>query len=197
VERSNETAIVCPRSTPPVALTEQADDNVGAADYRVLMAYSTSTSFTDIRASADRVWAAVTRPELVERWQYGSRLITDWSIGGPIRFVSEWEGRRFEQWGTVLEFEPLHGLKYTLFAPRPDLTDSPENYFTMTYTLTPVGDRTRITIVQVDPRPSVDDGGEFEEDFDEDDDAAEAAAAATTQADENPVLIALKELCEE
>ncbi|GGF16577.1 SRPBCC family protein [Subtercola lobariae] len=173
------------------------------------MAYSTSTSFIDIAASTERVWAAVTRPELVLRWQYGSHLITDWSVGGPIRFISEWEGQRFEQWGTVLEFSPAQSLKYTLFAPRADLADVPENYFVMTYTLTRSGDSTRITIVQEDPRPSEggddlfegagDDGDEFEDELDDEEyESGEGRFADDGAArEENPVLIALKELCEE
>jgi len=47
-------------------------------------------------------------------------------------FHAEWNGQRFEQWGRVIAFNPRVSLKYSLFAPRPDLTDSPENYFFMT-----------------------------------------------------------------
>ncbi|UFS57451.1 SRPBCC family protein [Subtercola endophyticus] len=174
------------------------------------MAFSTSTSFIDIDAGADRVWAAVTQPELVARWQYGSRLLTDWRVGGPIRFVSEWEGQRFEQWGTVLSYEVPRELSYSLFAPRPDLADVPENYFTMTYTVSPVANssgapRTRLTIVQVDPRPAApgDEGadeqfdGEFDEQFDGDDEVQGEFADDGAVETESPVLIALKELCEE
>ncbi len=39
----------------------------------------------------------------------------------------------FEQWGTIIEVVPFSSLKYSLIAPRPDLTDSPENYFFMTF----------------------------------------------------------------
>lgn len=49
-----------------------------------------------------------------------------------MRFSSEWQGKRFEQWGTVLEFVAPIRLKYTLFAPRAGLEDRPENRFTMT-----------------------------------------------------------------
>ena len=171
----------------------------------------TSTSFIDIAAPIDRVWAAVTQPELVQRWQYGSQIITNWQVGEPIRFVSQWEGQRFEQWGTVLFFEAPHELSYSLFAPRPDLDDVPQNYFTMTYSLSSVGDRTRLTIVQVDPRPSAESGDDDEDEFDEDEFDEDESASDGISADElgedqsrdgdgasdSPVLIALKELCEE
>jgi hypothetical protein len=88
----------------------------------------------------------------VRRWQYDSELTTEWIIGRPIRFRAEWEGRAFEQWGTVLEFDAPKRLRYSLFAPRPGLDDRPENYFTMTYELVGVDGGTKVTFVHEDPR---------------------------------------------
>jgi len=105
-----------------------------------------------INAPAQRVWEAITKPELVKQWQYGSDLITNWKPGSPIKYHSEWQGTVYEQWGTVLEVTPNKLLKYTLFAPRPGLDDRPENYFTMTYELTEMDDMTKLTITQDDPR---------------------------------------------
>jgi len=42
--------------------------------------------------------------------------------------------------GTVLEFTPYTSLRYSLFAPRPGMEDKPENYFTMSYSLTNNGE---------------------------------------------------------
>lgn len=114
---------------------------------------STSTSRIWVRASAERVWDTVTRPDLVKQWQYGSDLITDWQIGSEIRFRSEWEGNVYEQWGTVLEFAPYQYLSYSLFAPRPGLEDKPENYFTMRYTLNEEREGVLLAIEQNDNRP--------------------------------------------
>src|SRR6476620_9368974 len=96
----------------------------------------TNISTIKINAPAQQVWDTLTRPELVKQWQYGSELTTDWSIGGTIRFRTEWEGKVFEQWGNVQEVIPNKSLRYSLFAPRPGLEDRPENYFTMHYELT-------------------------------------------------------------
>jgi uncharacterized protein YndB with AHSA1/START domain len=117
------------------------------------MSNHTSISKITINASAARVWAALTQPELVKQWQFGSLLSTDWQKGSPIVFRNEWEGTVFEQKGTVLEVEPNKLARYTLFAPRPDLTDSPENYFTMTYLLEEKNGKTTLSIIQDDPRP--------------------------------------------
>ncbi len=113
----------------------------------------TSTATITINAPAARVWDALTKPELVKDWQYGSELVTDWQVGRPIRFRSEWQGQVFEQWGTVLEVEPHHVVRYSLFAPRPGLEDTPENYFVMSYVLEGDAHGTTLSVTQEDNRP--------------------------------------------
>lgn len=105
-----------------------------------------------LAASANRVWSVLTEPLLVSQWQYGSVLSTDWSVQSGIRFRTEWQGQVFEQWGTVLDFCPHQRLRYSLFAPRPDLEDKPENYFEMEYVLTERIEGTFLEIIQVDNR---------------------------------------------
>ena len=136
-----------------------------------------SESAIHIQAAPETVWAWLTEPARVRQWQFGSVLETDWSVGSPIRFTAEWEGQKFEQWGSVLAVQAPAELRYSLFAPRPGLADSPENYFTMTYRLAPDSSGTALTILQEDPRPGAGD-----------DDAGPDA--------ENPVLRALKDLVE-
>lgn len=90
---------------------------------------ATNISRLNLNATSAKAWEALTDPAMVKAWQYGSELITDWKVGNEIRFKTEWQGQIFEQWGTVLHFEPTSRLKYSLFAPRPDIEDIPENYF--------------------------------------------------------------------
>ncbi|MBD3918593.1 SRPBCC domain-containing protein [Paenibacillus sp. PR3] len=142
---------------------------------------STSTSRIIINAHAERVWDTITNPEWVKQWQYGSRLITDWQIGSEIRFRTEWEGNIYEQWGTVLEFAPYQSLRYSLFAPRPGLEDTPENYFTMSYDLSTEGVGTLLKIQQIDNRPGSNSNDEENN---------------VTEDDEQSVLLVLKRLAE-
>jgi uncharacterized protein YndB with AHSA1/START domain len=114
----------------------------------------TSDSIVKINASTSKVWLALTVPELVKQWQYGSDLLTTWEVGTPIIFRNEWNGQVFEQKGNVLEFVPESRLKYSLFFPHPDLQDIPEHYFFMTYELTDSDDGTSLLVRQEDPRPS-------------------------------------------
>ena len=129
-----------------------------------------------IKAEPEKVWDALTKPELVKKWQYGSNLITDWVVGNEIKFETEWEGKIFKQWGKILEINPNKLIKYSLFAPSPGLEDKPENYFIMNYVLTDGGNGfTNLEIIQEDNRPG--------------------AVAEETQ-EENPVLKELKLLIE-
>ena len=114
----------------------------------------TSDSVVDILAPARKVWLALTVPDLVKQWQYGSDLLTTWEPGSPIIFRNEWNGQTFEQKGTVIEFTPESRVKYSLFIPRPDLPDVPEHYFFMTYELIERGETTSLLFRQEDPRPS-------------------------------------------
>lgn len=129
-----------------------------------------------INASLEKVWATVTQPEFVKLWQYGSDLITSWEIGSDIKFRTEWQGTVFEQWGKVLAVKPFVLVSYSLFAPRPDLEDKPENYFTMHYVLTAIGTQIQLEIIQEDNRPN--------------------AVQEAPQGEENPVLQALKQVAE-
>lgn len=138
----------------------------------------TTHSKVHLQAAPAKAWAALTRPELVAKWQYGSALATTWEVGSRIVFRAEWEGQVFEQWGEILEYREPVRIRYSLFAPRPDLDDCPENYFEMVYTLEPHEGGTLVTITRHNPRPVV---GEPEADIPD---------------EANPVLIALKTVAE-
>ena len=116
------------------------------------MSHRTTTSQILIHAPVASVWEALTKPELVKQWQYGADVITNWQKGSPIVYRSEWEGKVYEQRGTILEIEPEKLVKYTLFAPRPGLDEKPENSFTMTYRVEEINGKTMLTITQDDPR---------------------------------------------
>ena len=137
---------------------------------------ATNISIIKLNASPEKVWDALTNPEKVKLWQFGSDLITTWEIGSNIEFVTEWKGQIFKQWGKVLEIKINECIKYSLFAPRPDLEDKPENYFIMNYLLTPENGQTKLEIIQEDNRPN--------------------AVQEKPQGEENPVLQSLKNLVE-
>ncbi len=117
----------------------------------------TSDSTVTISAPAKKVWLALTAPDLVKRWQYGSDLVTTWNVGTSIVFRNEWNGHTYEQTGTVLEFSPASRLKYSLLVPRSDPQDIPERYILMTYELAEKDGTTSLLVRQEDPSPSLPD----------------------------------------
>jgi uncharacterized protein YndB with AHSA1/START domain len=135
-----------------------------------------NTSTIILNAPIDKIWDVLTKPEFVKQWQYGSDLVTDWEVDSEIRFKTEWDGKVFEQWGKILKIVPHKLIRYSLFSPRPDLEDKPENYFVMDYILNEEKNGTRLDIVQEDSRPG--------------------AIQEAPQGEENPVLGALKALIE-
>ena len=137
---------------------------------------TTNISTIVLDAPIEKIWNALTQPDLVKQWQYGSDLITDWIVGNEIRFRNEWEGQVFEQWGTVLEVIPNQKIKYSLFFPKPELEDKPENYFIMSYILSEGNQKVKLEILQEDNRP-----GSIQEE---------------PQGEENPILQGLKALIE-
>lgn len=137
---------------------------------------ATNISIIKINAPIQKVWKTVTEPEMVKLWQFGSDLKTTWKVGTEIKFITEWEGQIFEQWGKILEVRENELLKYSLFAPRPDLEDKPENYFVMSYVLTEENGNTKLEIIQEDNRPN--------------------AIQEEQQGVENPILKSLKDLAE-
>lgn len=102
---------------------------------------------TDISASPERVWAALTEPDEIAVWMTGSRVETTWRVGAPITWTGEYDGRAYQDKGEVLAVEEPRLLSMTHFSP---LTgeDVPDNYHTLVYTLTPDGSGTRLELSQ-------------------------------------------------
>src|SRR5688500_18463647 len=108
----------------------------------------TARASTRIAAPADRVWRALTDPAEVKKYFFGTDLETDWKPGSPITFSGEWQGRKYEDKGTVLEVERPRRLKYTHFSPLSGKPDKPENYHTITVELAPDEGGTHVTLAQ-------------------------------------------------
>lgn len=109
--------------------------------------YSAQTSIT-INAAIDKVWEALTDPQVVKKYLHNTTMKTDWSVGGPITWSGEWNGKSYEDKGTVLKFEPKRLISTSHWSPRSDTKDMPENYHIVTYELSESSDQTTITLTQ-------------------------------------------------
>jgi uncharacterized protein YndB with AHSA1/START domain len=107
-----------------------------------------ATAETDIKVEPDRVWDALVDPEQIKQYMFGSEVVTDWTPGHPIVWKGEYEGRSFEDKGTVLAVAPGERLSVTHFSPMSGQPDVPENYHTLTYQLRPASGGTHVTLTQ-------------------------------------------------
>ncbi|MDD1665986.1 MAG: SRPBCC domain-containing protein [Methanomicrobiales archaeon] len=101
-----------------------------------------------IRAAPDRVWKALTDPDLIRQYLFGTEAISDWKAGSPLRYRGVWEGKSYEDKGEVLRAEPGRLLVTTYWSSMSGLPDAPENYKTVTYELAPERGGTRLTLTQ-------------------------------------------------
>ena len=101
-----------------------------------------------INASASKVWDALTKPDQIKQYLFGTDVTTDWKVGSPITYRGEWKGKAYEDKGKVLKVEPGKRLVSTFWSSLAGLPDTPENYKTVDYELSPAGDKTKLTITQ-------------------------------------------------
>ncbi len=79
-----------------------------------------------VTASVQRVWGALTQPEQVKQYFFGTNLVTDWKVGSPLFFRGEYEGKTYEDKGTVLSFEPPRSFSFNYWSAFSGLPDKPE-----------------------------------------------------------------------
>ena len=103
---------------------------------------------TTIDAPISKVWQALVNPEIIKQYLFNTEVISDWKAGSPILYRGEWEGKPFEDKGEILGIEPEKLLRSTHWSPLAGVPDSPENYHTVTYTLSEKGNGTEVTITQ-------------------------------------------------
>ena len=87
----------------------------------------------EINSNVEKVWEALTNPEKIKIYLFGTETITDWKIGSPIIFQGEYEGHKYKDKGNVLENKMYEILKYDYWSGFSGLEDIPENYSIVTY----------------------------------------------------------------
>ena len=89
----------------------------------------------DINASPANVWHALTDPNLIKEYLFGTETVTDWKVGSKIIFQGEYEGQIYRDKGIILENVPEKLLSYSYWSGFSGTEDKPENYSIVTYTL--------------------------------------------------------------
>jgi len=112
------------------------------------MANHVATATVEIDAPPARVWTALTDPAEIEKYMFGSHVVTDWKPGSPIVWEGEYEGKKYEDKGEIVEIKPARRLKVTHFSPLSGQEDVPENYHTLTYELEAENGTTHVSLSQ-------------------------------------------------
>jgi uncharacterized protein YndB with AHSA1/START domain len=101
-----------------------------------------------IDAPREKVWEALTKPELIKQYLFGTQVTTDWQVGSPITYKGVWEGKAYEDKGVVLQVEPGKLLVSTFWSSLSGVPDLPENHQTVRYELASENGGTRLSLTQ-------------------------------------------------
>jgi uncharacterized protein YndB with AHSA1/START domain len=101
-----------------------------------------------INAPVGQVWDALTNPEAIKQYMFGTDVTSDWYAGSPISWKGEWQGKPYEDKGTILKIEKDRMLQYSHFSPMMGKPDIPENYHTVTIELSNSGSSTMVSLLQ-------------------------------------------------
>jgi len=101
-----------------------------------------------IAAPPEAVWLALTTPVVIKRYFFGADVQSDFRVGSPIRWRGEFNGKKYEDKGEVLEVRPNERLSVSHWSPLGGTPDAPEHFHVVTYDLAPQGERTQVTLSQ-------------------------------------------------
>ncbi len=101
-----------------------------------------------IDAPVSKVWEALTTPSLIKQYFFGTNAISDFKEGSPLIFKGEWEGKEYEDKGTILKVVPQKLFRYNFWSSLSGIEDKPENYVIITYELTERNNGTYLSVKQ-------------------------------------------------
>lgn len=108
----------------------------------------TAKTGIEIEASPAEVWQALTDPAMIKKYLFGTETVTNWKKGSTITYKGEWEGKTYEDKGTIVDIIPEKLLHTTYWSSMGGKEDKPGNYNNVIYELRPDGDKTIVTLVQ-------------------------------------------------
>lgn len=101
-----------------------------------------------INASASKIWDALINPAIIKQYLFGTNVVSGWKVGSPITYHGEWNGKAYEDKGTILELVPERLFVSTYWSSMSGLTDTPENYKKVAWELQPEKNGIRLTVTQ-------------------------------------------------
>ena len=103
---------------------------------------------TTIQAPAAKVWEALITPSIIKKYMFGTTVASDFKKGSPITWKGEWEGKKYEDKGVILDLQPQRKLAYSHYSPLSGQPEKPENFHNVTIELTDKGKQTLVALSQ-------------------------------------------------
>ena len=101
-----------------------------------------------INAPLSKVWEALINPELIKQYMFGTSVTSDFKEGSSIVWKGEWNGKAYEDKGTITAAVKEKMLQYTHFSTMEGVEDTPENYRTVITELFQEPGGVHVTITQ-------------------------------------------------
>ena len=106
-----------------------------------------------INASKAKVWDALVNPEQTKKYMFNCEALSDWKKGSELLWKGSYNGSPLMVFvkGNIVNIEEEKNLAYTTYDPNNSaIPDIPENYLTVTYTLSEENGCTTLTVTQGD-----------------------------------------------
>jgi uncharacterized protein YndB with AHSA1/START domain len=103
---------------------------------------------TTIQAPVAKVWDALVTPATIKQYMFGTTVASEFKKGSPITWKGEWQGRKYEDKGVILDLQPQRKLAYSHFSPLSGLPEKPENFHNVTIELVDKGKQTLVSLSQ-------------------------------------------------
>lgn len=100
-----------------------------------------------VRADVSSVWDALTDPEKIKKYMFGTNVKADWRVGGKITWEGKWEGKKYLDEGEILEYDPEKLMKYSHQSIEPKTVNS-QHIHIVTVTLNQDNDEVLIELIQ-------------------------------------------------
>lgn len=97
-----------------------------------------------IRTTPERLWEAITDPEIRSKYNFGARVDSDWKVGSRLEMGAPKAAQLLAE-GEVLEVDPPRRLVHTMVALWSDEVKS-EGASRVTWQIEPVADSCRLTV---------------------------------------------------
>jgi Uncharacterized conserved protein len=104
------------------------------------------TKALDIKAPVSKVWNFLTTPEGIKEYLFGTNVTSEWKVGSLIRFTGEYEGKPYEDKGTIEVFDKEKVFEYTYYSSFSGVPDQAENYSLVRMELEPIEEGTRLKV---------------------------------------------------